>query len=131
MKKWILLLLVASGLILFWKQIGEEKPISSVTFKELEEAVMNSDLTEIQEAEVLNGYLGERVRWSGVVAEVSVEGLVSVDIDGIASDVQFYLATDEAVTLSSGEQITFVGTIEEIDVGFFDCDVTLGSVTLE
>ena len=81
------------------------------TFKELEEAVMNSDLTEIQEAEVLNGYLGERVRWSGVVSEVSVEGLVSVDIDGMASDVQFYLATDEAVRLSSGEQITFVGNV--------------------
>ena len=131
MKKWLIVVISAIVLILFWIQISEEKPISPTTFNELEEAVMNSDLTEIQKAEVRNGYLGERVRWSGVISEVSVDGLVSVDIDGMASDVQFYLATDEAVTLSSGEQITFVGTIEEIDVGFFDCDVTLGSVTLE
>ena len=131
MKKLIVALLVALVPILFWLWTAEEKPISPVTFEELEEAVMDSNLTEIQEAQVRGQFLGERVRWTGVVTEVTTEGLVSVDIDGLASDVEFYLSTEEAVKLSSGATITFVGTIEEIDVGFLDCDVTLDSVTLE
>lgn len=131
MKKWLAIVFVVLVLMLLWTQTAEEKRISSLTFEELEKAVMNSDLTEIQEEEVRSRYIGERVRWTGEVLEVTTEGLVSVDLDGLASDVEFYLPTAKALTLSVGQGITFVGTIEAIDVGVFDCDVRLESVTLE
>ena len=122
---------IGIALILLWEPFGEEKPISPVTFQEIEEAVMDSDLTEIQEEAVQARYIGQRVRWTGEVTGVSNAGLVSVDIDGMASDVEFYLSTEAALELNDGQEITFVGTIEELDIGMFDCDVRLERVILE
>ena len=131
MKKWLITIPIGVGLILLWTWSGEEKPISPITFQEIEEAVMDSDLTEIQEEAVHARYIGERIRWTGEVSGVSKKGLVSVDIDGMASDVEFYLSKAAALELSEGQEITFVGTIEALDIGMFDCDVRLGRVILE
>ncbi len=109
-----------------------DAPVSPLSYAEIEAVFDGSrDLTRAQEQEFLDGIPGKKVRWTGVVDEVSEENVVFVDLDGMLYDVRFPLPRAEAVRLNRGQEITFVGLIDQVEEYFWSCRVVLRDVTIE
>ncbi len=109
-----------------------DAPVSPLSYQEIEAVVSGErDLTRAQQQEFVSNLRGTKVRWTGVVEEVDEENTVFVDLDGMLYDVRFPLPRAEAVRLNRGQEITFVGLVDQVEEYFWSCRVVLRDVTIE
>jgi hypothetical protein len=104
------------------EQIARDKaPVSKLTWEEIDKIYnLSSDYTDLQKTDNWKKYKGKKVKWTGIVTEVSETlGMLHLHVkmndDSMGSDVLVRIKDAErqkAAKLKQGDEVTFIGILE-------------------
>lgn len=100
---------------------------SNITAGQIKAVQLAGNLTIQQQQQRLNQLIGQRIRWTGSVRDVTGDGVVLLSVESVGVKVQGW-PSDVTYSINKGDTIEFEGTISSIDVWINIDDVSFFSI---